>query len=274
MTLGERGAQVIVDETAHIVTSEEWGIITICNLVPRLVKSASGVLDPSLVEQTMRDTHARLVCLENSHNNAGGVALTAAQTNAVANLAHRFGASVHLDGARLFNSAVALGVSAKLLVENVDSVAISLNKGLCAPLGALLCGTREMIAAARMNAKRIGAASIHKAGYFAAAGLIALEKMIDGLGEDNRRARILGTKLASLPGLAIDLATVQTNIVFAEITQPGMSSNEFVARLAKQGVLAFARPSNRVRFVTHRMIGDEHVEQAARAVSEIFNQKS
>jgi len=269
MTLGERGAQVIVDETAHIVASEEWGIITICNLVPRLVKSANGILDPGILEQTLRDTRARLVCLENSHNNAGGVALTVAQTNALGGIAHRFGASVHLDGARLFNSAVALGVSAKQLVENVDSVAVSLNKGLCAPLGALLCGTREMIAAARVNAKRIGAASIHKAGYFAAAGIIALKKMIEPLAEDNRRAHILGEKLASIPGLKIDLATVQTNIVFAEITQPGMTSNEFVARLAKQDVLAFARPYNRVRFVTYRMIGDEQVERAVEAVADI-----
>jgi threonine aldolase len=231
-----------------------------------MLKSANGILAPGILEQTLHDTRASLLCLENSHNNAGGVALTVAQTNALGEIAHRVGSTVHLDGARLFNSAIALGVSAKQLVENVDSVAISLNKGLCAPLGALLCGTREMIDAARVNAKRIGAASIHKAGYFAAAGLIALKKMIEPLAEDNRRARILGEKLAHVPGLKIDLATVQTNIVFAEITQPGMSSNDFVARLAKQGVLAFARPNNRVRFVTHRMIGDEQIKQAVEAI--------
>lgn len=272
MTLGERGTQAVLETSAHIVTSEEWGIASIAGLFPRLVDGTRGVLAPDAVRGAIlgaprTPTYASktsLVCLENSHNNAGGVALTVEQTNAVANAAHEHGAQVYLDGARLFNSAAALDVPPRLLVETVDAVGVSLNKGLCAPSGALLCGTREMVDAARINAKRIGAASMHKAGIFAAAGLVALDTMLARLNEDNRRARQLAERLADM--IEIDLATVQTNIVFADVSNLRLSSKEFAARLESNGVLVYARAGSRVRFVTHRMIGDTEIEGAVEAV--------
>ena len=275
MTLGERGTQAVVETSAHILTSEEEGIKSIAGLFPRAVNGTRGVINPNDVADAIENaprtptykSKTSLVCLENSHNNAGGVALNLAQTNAIANIAHQYNARVYLDGARLFNSAAALNVSAKQLVENVDAVGISLNKGLCAPYGALLCGTREMIDAARVNAKRIGAASIHKAGIFAAAALVALATMLERLQEDNQRAQKLARALAQ--HIDIDLATVQTNIVFADISKLKISPNEFVSRLEQRGILIYARPNSRVRFVTHRLIDADEIDCAVAAVSEI-----
>lgn len=275
MTLGERGTQAVLETSAHIIVSEEWGITTLSGMFPCLVKGTHGVLAPDDVQEAIRSaprtpTHqskTSLVCLENSHNNAGGVALSVSQTNAIAQVAHRHNARVYLDGARLFNSAAALRVGAKHLVENVDAVGVSLNKGLCAPLGALLCGTREMVEAASINAKRIGAASIHKAGIFAAAALVALDTLMNRLQEDNHRAYQLAQNLAKW--IEIDLATVQTNIVFADVARLGLSSEEFAARLEAQGVLVYTRAGSRVRFVTHRLIGDAEIEHAVSAVARV-----
>ncbi|HVF10221.1 MAG TPA: GntG family PLP-dependent aldolase [Abditibacteriaceae bacterium] len=273
MTLGERGTQVILEAASHIAWSEEYGFAHICGLFPRLLPGTDGVLQPAAIEEALlipRFSHlprTSLVCLENSHNNAGGIAVTPAQTAAVAMVARQHGVAVHLDGARLFNAAVALGVLPRQLAAAVDSVAVSLNKGLCAPFGALLCGSSQVINEARINARRIGAASIHKAGIFAAAGTIALTSMIDRLADDNRRAAALARRLKALPDLYIDLETVQTNIVKATVMREGLTSREFVARLAQGSVLALERSAQDVRFVTHRLIGDAAIERAAQAVA-------
>ena len=276
MTLGERGTQFIIEETAHIAWSEEYGFAHVCGLFPRLLAGAQGVLPVAAVEAaivTPQFSHlprTSLVCLENTHNNAGGIAITPDQTTDIATVAYRHGVAVHLDGARLFNAAVALGISVRELADPVDTVAISLNKGLCAPLGALLCGAAPVIEAARLNARRIGAGSIHKAGIFAAAGLIALTEMIDNLAHDNRRAADLARRLKALPDLHVDLNTVQTNIVKATVQREGLTARDFVASLARGGVLALERSAPDVRFVTHRMIGDEDIERAAEVVAHIL----
>jgi threonine aldolase len=282
MTLGERGTQAVVEASAHIITSEEWGITSIAGLFPRLITGVAGALDPVQVEAAIvgapsSPTHTSrtsLVCLENSHNNAGGVALSAAQTNAVAAIAQEHDARVYLDGARLFNSAAALGVSAKLLVEHVDAVGVSLNKGLSAPFGALLCGTHALIDKARINVKRIGAGSIHKAGIFAAAALVALDTMPARLADDNRRASALARGLVRLDGIEIDLKTVQTNIVYADVARLDLTPVEFANRLEQHGVLVYPRPGSRVRFVTHRMIGDTEIERAVNAVASAISRQS
>jgi threonine aldolase len=276
MTLGERGTQAVLESSAHIAVSEEWGIASVAGLVPRLVDGMRGVMDPEDVREAVEkasrtptyQSRTSLLCLENSHNFAGGTALTIEQTDALADAAHEHGAKVYVDGARLWNSAAALNVTEKRLVERADAVGVSLNKGLCAPFGALLCGTREMIEGARVNAKRIGAASIHKAGFFAAAGLVALDTMRERLREDNERARRLAEKLAQY--LDVDLATVQTNIVFANVGRMSLTGSEFAKRLEQEGVLVYARPGSWVRFVTHRMIGDREVEEAAERLKSLL----
>jgi threonine aldolase len=273
MATTEPGDQIVLESTMHIVWSEGWGVAHPAGLFPRLLSGSRGVPAPEAVEEAIavpcfgRIPRTGLVCLENSHNNAGGAAITPAQTNSIAEVAHRHEAAVHIDGARLFNAAAALGVPARALAEAADTVAVSLNKGLSAPEGALLCGPGRVIGRARRVAERLGAASLHKAGIAAAAALVGLTTMVDRLGDDNRRAACLAERISGTPGLSVDLAMVQTNIVLVELTGPVLA-REFVARLAERGVLALVRSLRHVRFVTHRLIDDADVERTAVAVAD------
>ena len=272
MTLGERGSQVVLDPTCHVAASEARGFEEVCGLTAGFVEAPAGCPEPGAIEEAIAEgqragRRTTLLCLENSHNNAGGAAVSPARIAAAAGAAHRHSAAVHLDGARLFNVAVALRVPAARLAEAVDTVSISLGKGLCAPGGALLAGPRATIDRARLNLRRIGAASVHKAGLLAAAGIVALRAMIDRLEEDNRRARDLATRFAALPGLRLDLATVQTNIVLVDTTPSGLTADALIERLARRGVFGFRRSDRLIRFVTHRLIGDAEVTRAAAAVA-------
>jgi threonine aldolase len=223
LALTEPGDRVLVEPDAHIALSEGGWLHELAGL---------EVGEPAAV-----------VCLENTHTRRGGTVLGVAETAARAALAPRS----HLDGARLANAAVALGVPLAELAAPVDTVAFSLNKGLCAPAGALLAGEAAVIAVARVHLKRLGGATIHKAGLLAAAGLVALD-LVDRLADDHRRAR----DLARLIGAD----EPQTNIVYADADVEG---------LAARGVLALAY-DGRARFVTHRGIDDDAVARAAEAI--------
>jgi threonine aldolase len=222
----EPGDRVLVDADMHIRTSEGDWLTEVARL---------EVGEPAAV-----------VCIENTHTRRGGTVLTAGQTAGLAARAPRS----HLDGARLANAAVALGVPLAELAAPVDTVAFSLNKGLCAPMGALLAGDADTIAAARVHLKRLGGATIHKAGIFAAAGLLALD-MVDRLADDHRRAR----ELARLIGAP----EPQTNIVYTDVD---------VHLLAERSVLAMEF-DGRARLVTHRLIGEDDVVAAAAAVEAV-----
>jgi threonine aldolase len=209
------------------------------------------------------------VCLENTHNRCGGVALTLEQTEAVADVAHKHGLSVHLDGARLFNAAVALGVDARTLAEPCDSVNICLSKGLCAPVGSLLVGSAEFIARARRYRKMVGG-GMRQVGILAAAGIVALEQMVDRLAEDHANARALAEMVGGLPGMKLDLKAVQTNIVVAELNRQDMTTAQFLARAAERGVKISPFGGNKIRFVTHYGITQQDVESACRVVKEVL----
>ena len=269
MTLGERGGSAIVESASHVATTEAAGVTSVGGVDLRTIDGQAGVLVPTVVEEALRASRAAVVCLENSHNNAGGAAITPEQTAAVVDVARRLGAAVHLDGARLFNSAAALGVPPRRLTDGVDAVAFSLNKGLGAPFGAILAGAPAAIDGARANLKRIGAASIHQAGILAAAGLVALTQMLDRLADDNRRAADLARRIASAPSLRADPAAVQTNIVVVDVSPMAITAEQFVERLSHRGVLGYPRPPTRVRFVTHRLIGDAEVDRAATAIAAV-----
>jgi threonine aldolase len=271
LALGEPGTEVLLDSTCHVATSEARGFETVAGLVERPLAAPAGCPDPAAIDAAAAEgrrtgRRASLLCLETSHNNAGGVAVSAERLTAAGDAARRHGARVHLDGARLLNAAIALGVPAARLTECADTVALSLGKGLCAPGGSMLAGSRSWIERAREGARRIGAGSLHKAGITAAAAIVALKSMVDRLADDNRRARTLGVALAKLPGLRIDLATVQTNIVVIDVVPP-LDADTVLARLATHGVLGFRRSATRFRFVTHRTIGDEEIERAITAVA-------
>jgi threonine aldolase len=244
MTLAEPGERVALEEEAHILTTEGMGIEHVAGLVPVPLREAAG---------------ASLLCLENTHTRRGGTVLGPEEMERLAASAPR----VHLDGALLPNAATALGVSMAALAAAADTVAVSLNKALSAPMGAVLAGEAGVIARAREQLRRVGGASVHKAGIAAAAGVIALTRMLDRLMDDHRRARELAARLAEIPGLSV--APVETNIVF--FAAEAGNADELLAGLAAHGVRGYRRDDRRVRFVTHRLIDDDAVERAASAVA-------
>src|SRR5262245_43842319 len=233
LALAPGGGRAALDPRAHILLNEGDWLTELAGLTP------VGL-----------DEEADLLCLENTHTRRGGTVLSAAETAELASRARR----THLDGARLANAAVALGVPLAELAAPCDTVALSLNKGLCAPYGALLAGDEPTIAAARIHLKRHGGATVHKAGVLAAAGIVALETMVDRLAEDHRRARHLAAAIGAGPSA--------TNLVYVDLG-PGA-----VEALAERGVLALEL-EGRTRFATHRGIDDAAIERAAYAVAEL-----
>jgi threonine aldolase len=271
-----RGDEVILEAESHVFYYEAAGMAVAGSLMPRTLRGQQGALDPDEVAAAIRteDVHfprTGLVCLENTHNRAGGTVISVAQTQAVCAVAHAAGVPVHVDGARIFNAALALGVDAAALVADADSAMFSLSKGLSAPVGSVLVGDAAFISAARRARKLLGG-GMRQAGIIAAAGLVALEQMVDRLAEDHLHARLLAERLAATPGIVVDLATVQTNIVNLRTEPSGLDAPTFAARLRERGVLAGARDAWTIRMVTHRHISASDVETAADAVGAIVGE--
>jgi len=270
----QRGDEVILGDLAHIYQNEMDAAFVLGGIVPRLVPNRDGLpsLDDIKTAVRPQGMHARtaLICLENSHNNCGGTVITAAQTDAIGEFARERGIRVHLDGARIFNAAAALGVDAKTLTRGVDTVQFCFSKGLAAPVGSIVCGDGETIAKARRVRKLLGGA-MRQAGVIAAAALVALEEMRDRLKEDHRNAKALAQGLAQIDGVKVDPAKVVTNIVSFEIESASMDVGAFQKACAEQG-LRFSRylgNSPRLRAVTHNDVTKADVDAAleiARAV--------
>lgn len=264
----ERGSAVLADAASHINEVEWYGMTALGGAMPRTLPSHGGHLEPDEVEAALKEgtggraARVALLVLENTHTFAGGVVLTPDETATLAVMAHHHGAAVHVDGARLFNAAVALNVPARDLTRGLDTVTVSLSKGLCAPGGALLAGRRDTIGHAREIGLHIGTLRTHKSGYFAAAGLIALRTMVDRLADDHRRARVLGEALAAIEGVAVPLDTVQTNLVMAYLAPRYGDSREVAARLEARGLRMLAYSGGRLRAVTHRGIDDGAIASA------------
>jgi threonine aldolase len=267
-----RGDEVILGNKAHTFLFEAGGISALGGVHScQIPNQEDGTLDLDDIRNAIRpdDAHqpvTRLVTLENTHNRCGGVALNAEYTRAVGQLAHDHNLRLHLDGARLFNAAAGLGVDAKELVEPVDSVTFCLSKGLCAPVGSILCGSRDYIQKAHRLRKQLGG-GMRQAGILAAAGIVALETMVERLPEDHKRAQSLAQGLAQIPGLVLDPGTPYTNMVFlslAEDAQIGTAS-QVAQRLADQSILVGVVGERRFRLVTHYWINDEAVDCAISA---------
>ncbi|MGH8765475.1 MAG: threonine aldolase family protein [Burkholderiales bacterium] len=269
----ERGEQVIFDDLSHILWAEEWGFAFVGGVVHREVRQQRGRMTPADVEAAIllhsfnHRPRTSLVCLENTHNAAGGAVLPPEHVAAVAAVARRHGARVHLDGARILNAAAALSVDVKQLVKDADSVSFNLNKGLSAPMGALLCGGRGLVERARLNFKRIGGGNIHQAGIYAAAGLVALRTMIPQHAEDNRRAKHLASTLAKQLNQRFSLWPVESNIVFLTCT----GARALQAQLKEAGVLVSLAAEDTVRMVAHRHVDDGQVDLAADTIRKIAN---
>jgi threonine aldolase len=189
-------------------------------------------------------------------------------TEALAAAAHRHGCRVHIDGARLVNAAVALGVPLADLAAPADSVAISLNKSLSAPFGAVLAGSSAVVERARTMLHRLGGSSVHRAGIAAAAGLVALDTMVDRVADDHRRARALAEGLAAVPGVHLRPEVIETNIVLADVSGTGIAPPKLVSLLAGAGLRVLEADTSRIRLVTHRLIGDDEIERAVAIVAE------
>ncbi len=270
-----RGDEIIVGDRAHIFLDEAGGCSALGGVHSHQVPNQpDGTLALADIEAAVRedDIHfprSRLICLENTHNMCGGVCLTPDYMRQVRQLADQYGLMIHLDGARIFNAAVALGVDVKDLARDADSVSFCLSKGLAAPIGSLICGSRDFIKAARRVRKVVGGGT-RQAGIIAAAGIVALEQMVDRLAEDHANARLLADELASMQGITLDPKQVQTNLVFFEVTGTPWTAAEFCERLAALGVLMLALGRYTVRAVTHYGIERTDVEHALHAVSQLL----
>jgi len=271
-----RGDEVIMGHRAHTFLYEAGGVSALGGVHScQIPNQADGTLALDDIRAAIRDDDdhepvTRLVCLENTHNRCGGVALTAAYTRQVGDLVHARGIRLHLDGARLFNAAVGLGVDAAVLAGPADSVTFCLSKGLCAPVGSVLCGSHEFIGKVRRIRKQLGG-GMRQAGILAAAGIVALETMVDRLAEDHARARSLAHGLAKLPGLVLDKETPDTNMVFVALAEAvPFDADQFAQKLALAGIKVGVVSARRFRMVLHYWVDDAGVEQTIQAFANVL----
>src|SRR3954454_7612571 len=271
---GRPGGEVICEAGCHIVNYEVGAMAALSGLLPRTIASPQGLLDPAAVEAAIApDVSYRartvLIEVENTHNMAGGTVYDRPRLEAILAVGRRHGLPVHLDGARIFNAALALGTTVPALAAGFDSVMYCLSKGLGAPVGSLICGRRDFVTEARRVRKMLGG-GMRQVGILAAAGLVALRKGPARLPEDHDNAGRLARALVELPGIELDLATVRTNIVIFRVTPRffGGSSPEdgltaaFLARLKAAGVLGSTVSRDQVRLVTHRDVNRVQIDQA------------
>lgn len=267
--LSRPGTEVVVEADSHVYNYELAGMSAWSGALPRVLRGRDGVLDPDAVAEVARAKpyyHARvtLLIVENTHNHAGGAPVSLEATRALLGAARATGIAAHLDGARIFNAAAALGVSAGELAAGFDSVMFCLSKGLGAPVGSVLCGSAEMVREARVVRKRMGG-GMRQAGVLAAAGRYALAHHVGRLREDHERAARLARALADHPAFRIDPDAVRTNIVIADVVAP-RGVDEILAALRREGILAGSMGPGRVRFVTHLDVDDDGLEHALAAV--------
>lgn len=274
----QRGDSIILGDASHIFRYEQGGAAQFGGLLPHTVPvQADGTLRLCDLESAINpdDEHkpvTRLVALENTHNMAGGVAISACYTDAVSDLAHSRGLLLHIDGARIFNAAAALNVDVRALVRGADSVTFCLSKGLCAPAGSVLAGSKDFIGRARRARKALGG-SMRQAGILAAAGLIALHKMRHRLGDDHRNAQLLAEGLSEFP--ALQVISQHTNFIFFALAESaGISLDEFVHGLsADHNVLMspYSGDQGLIRLRTHYWIDENAIDKVISAVSAILS---
>ena len=270
-----RGDEVILGHLSHTFLFEQGGMASLGGIVPHTIPNQpDGTLRLEDIEGAIRaegNVHlprTRLLCLENTHNVCNGTPLTPEYTAQAAQLAHDHGLQVHVDGARIFNAAAALEVDVRDLLKDVDSVQICLSKGLCAPVGSLVCGSAGFITEARRARKVVGG-GMRQAGILAAAGIVALEQIAGRMAEDHARARRLAEGLAEIPG--VEVFPVATNILYFGLTdEVSKSTGQVVEGLAERGVHVLDRVNGRFRAVTHYWISDEDVETAVQAMRAVL----
>ena len=277
----QRGDEVVLGDRSHILLYEGGGAATFGGLPQRTLPNLeNGSLDPAQVERTVQQTTLHtpgtgLLCLENSHNDCGGRVVTMEQMRQLSGIAHQRGVPVHLDGARVFNAALALGVPVSEIAACVDSVMFCLSKGLSAPVGSMLTGTQEFIGRARRTRKMLGG-GMRQSGVLAAAGIVALEQMVERLAEDHENARRLAEGVAQIRGLHSDPATVETNMVFFTLLHDDgtpIDQQPFMRAAREAGVLVIDMGPGRIRTVAHYGITAEHIDSALLIFSKLCREQ-
>lgn len=264
------GDAALFEDECHMVFYESGSPATIAQVMTRMVPSERGIMDPSEIEKRVmvKSIHTpgtTLLCLENTHNRAGGRIVPMEMMRAYRALSDKHGLKVHLDGARMFNATVALGIQPSEIAETCDTVSICLSKGLGSPVGSVLCGPANFIAKAKYVRKRLGG-GMRQAGVIAACGIVSLETMIDRLSEDHARAKRLGTALQGLPGTHVPMDWVETNFVMVTTDRPAA---DWLKPLAERGIRAMNAAPNRIRLVLHHQISDAMVDQTVGAFHEV-----
>ncbi|WP_078428032.1 low-specificity L-threonine aldolase [Alkalihalobacterium alkalinitrilicum] len=267
------GDELILEAEAHIFLYEGGAASALAGVQTRTISGIKGEMDPLAIKKAIRgeDIHypySGLICLENTHNKAGGKVVPLQTMKEIHEIAREKDVPIHLDGARLFNAAVATGVPVADFTQYVDTVQVCLSKGLSAPVGSILAGNTAFIKEARKWRKRLGG-GLRQAGVLAAPGIIALEKMINRLKEDHKNAQLLAELLANVPRLHVDVEGVETNILLCNIKETGLSNEEFLTKLKDASILAGPFDDGIIRFVTHREVTSEMVEAAVQKIKQI-----
>jgi threonine aldolase len=272
-----RGQEVILGDMSHTFLNEAGGISALGGIqVHTVPNQADGTMLLEDIEAAIRTENIHfprtgLICLENTHNRCSGSPLNPEYTDSVAALAGRHGIKLHLDGARVFNAAVALGVDVKELTRSADSMIFCLSKGLAAPIGSVICGTREFISEALRTRKLLGG-GMRQTGIIAAAGVVALEEMLDRLTEDHDNARNLAEGIARIPGLSIDPQGIKTNIIYVDLVSGRLTADEFITRAGARGVRFLPTGPSRFRMVTHYGIVPEDIAEVLEILSGIMEE--
>ncbi|XP_066348734.1 probable low-specificity L-threonine aldolase 2 [Miscanthus floridulus] len=266
-----RGSEAILGDNSHIHVYENGGISTIGGVHPRTVpNNPDGTMDIDKIVAAIRhpDLHyptTRLICLENTHGNSGGKCLSVEYTDMVGEIAKSHGLKLHIDGARIFNASVALGVPVDRLVNAADSVSVCLSKGLGAPVGSVIVGSKAFIDKAKILRKTLGG-GMRQVGVLCAAAHVAVRETVGKLADDHRKAKVLAEGLKKIEQLTVDSASVETNMVFFDTMDPRISPDKLCAVLEQHNVLAMPASSKSIRFVIHYQISDSDVQYALTCV--------
>ncbi|KAJ6858229.1 low-specificity L-threonine aldolase 1 [Populus alba x Populus x berolinensis] len=263
-----RGSEVILGNNSHIHIYENGGISTIGGVHPRTVKNNDdGTMDIDLIEAAIRDPRGeivypttRLICLENTQANCGGRCLSAEYTDKVGELAKKHGLKLHIDGARIFNASIALGVPVHRLLQAADSASVCLSKGVGAPVGSVIVGSKSFIAKARILRKTLGG-GMRQVGILCAAALVALHENVPKLGDDHKKAKMLAEGLNQIKGLRLNVAAVETNIIFFDVVEGAkITAEKLCKNLEQHGILVMQESLVRIRVVLHHQISESDVQ--------------
>jgi threonine aldolase len=264
--------EVIIEERSHIYNMETH-MTFISRVTPRPLSSNRGAMDPDEVERNIRKPSVHiprtsLICVENTHNNLSGAVVPFENLKAIRDVADKYELKIHYDGARTFNASIASGIPVKEYASIGDSVMFCLSKGLSAPVGSLVVGSRDFIDYARRVRKALGG-GMRQVGVLAAAGIIAITEMVDRLKEDHERAKKLALAISNLPGIELNPEHIQTNIIIFGFNHPKLSIPAFLEEIKKREILALAKRGG-IRFVTHKDVDDEDIEKTIEAFQEIL----